>query len=194
MNGEEIILFHSVYGLRPAVHELAGALRAAGHHVHTPDLFDGEVFTTLEDGLKKRDALGIPALIARAQEAVASLPDRLVYAGFSMGTGPAELLAATRPGARGAILMHGAFDPGAYGIAAWPAGVPVQVHHAAGDAWVDVPDVEALRQAVARSGARAEVHVYERGGHLFQDRGLPDHDETSARLMFERILAFLRSL
>ena len=96
----EIVLFHSAQGLRPAVRAGANRLRAAGDRAHTPDLFDGEVFDDLPTGVRKRDALGIPELMRRAQAAVASLPAGLVYAGFSMGASAAEFLAATRPGAR----------------------------------------------------------------------------------------------
>jgi dienelactone hydrolase len=86
----------------------ADGLRAAGHTVHTPDYYDGEVFDDLDDGLRKRDALGTAEIIRRAREAVAELPAGLVLAGFSLGADPAELLAASRPGALGAVLMHGA--------------------------------------------------------------------------------------
>ena len=44
-----IVLFHSALGLRPAVHRFADALRAAGHQVTTPDLFDGAVFDRLDE-------------------------------------------------------------------------------------------------------------------------------------------------
>jgi dienelactone hydrolase len=98
---QEVVLFHSALGLRPAVHEFADRLRAEGHTVHTPDSFDGEVFDDLEDGFRKRDALGIPELMGRAQASVADLPSPIVLAGFSMGTGAAEFFAATRPGAQG---------------------------------------------------------------------------------------------
>lgn len=186
----EVVLFHSALGLRPAVRAFADELRAAGHTVHTPDLFDGEVFDLLADGVRKRDELGIEALIGRAQAAVAALPDDLVLAGFSMGTGAAEFLAATRPGARGAILMHGAFAPADFGVAAWP-GVPVQVHYALGDPEVDVAAVRALEEAVRSSGAAVEVHDYEAGGHLFEDAEYEGHDAGSAATMRERVLDFL---
>src|ERR687888_1936514 len=125
----QIVLFHSALGLRPGVLASADRLRAAGHTVHTPDLFDGEIFDDLGEGVRKRDALGIPEIARRAQEAVAHLPARLVFAGFSLGAGPAELLAATRPGALGAVLMHGALPIEPFGIQFWPTGVPVQVHY-----------------------------------------------------------------
>jgi dienelactone hydrolase len=191
--GQEVVLFHSALGLRPAVEAFAERLRTAGHTVHTPDSFDGEVFEDLAGGVLKRDALGIPELIARAQAAVADLPPGLVYAGFSMGTGAAALLAATRPGARAAILVHGALAPAAIDLPAWPP-VPVQVHYAEGDPEVDVDQVHELEAAARAAGIPAEVHVYGRLGHLFEDPGLPNHDPEAAELLTKRVLSFLDAL
>jgi dienelactone hydrolase len=191
----EIVLFHSALGLRPAVLEWADRLRAAGHTVHTPDLYDGEVFDTVEDGLRKMEALGgIGAIMERTHAAVAHLPADVVYAGFSNGGGSAELLALTRPGARGAILMHAALPVEAFGAEAWPSGVPVQIHYAEGDPFREPEAVEALRGAVASSGARCEVCEYPGAGHLFADPGLADHDPEAADRMFERVAAFLDRL
>lgn len=187
---QEVVLFHSALGLTQSVRAFADHMRNAGHVVHTPDLFDGEVFDDLDDGIRKRDALGIEALIGRAQAAVAELPPAIVLAGFSMGTGAAELLAATRPGARGVILMHGAFDPAAFGIESWPA-VPVRVHYAALDPLIEVDQIDALAEVVRSAGVGIEVHIYERGGHLFEDPAYVGHDGRSAQLMLERVLGFL---
>jgi dienelactone hydrolase len=191
--GQEVVLFHSALGLRPAVQEFADHLRAESHTVHTPDSFVGEVFDDLEDGFRKRDALGIPELMERAQASVANLPSPIVLAGFSMGTGAAEFLAATRPGARGAILMHGALAPAAMGLEAWPQ-VSVQIHYAQDDPLVDVDQVRALEAAARGSGVSPEIHIYDGVGHLFEDAGLPGHDEAAAQLMSERVLAFLAKL
>jgi dienelactone hydrolase len=37
----DLVLFHSVYGLRPGVHAAAERIRALGIGVHTPDLCRG---------------------------------------------------------------------------------------------------------------------------------------------------------
>jgi len=191
---QEIVLFHSALGLRPAVLEFAERLRAAGHRVHTPDSFDGQVFESLENGVRKRDALGIPELMRRANAAVSALPDALVFAGFSMGTGSAEYLAATRPGAKAAVLMHGAIAPAKVAVHAWPRSVLVQVHYAKDDPWVDPNEVSALAAAVKASGGKIDVYTYPHGGHLFADKGLTDYSSESAWVMTERLLEFLARL
>jgi len=41
----EVILFHHAQGLTDGVGAFADDLRAAGHVVHTPDLYEGRTFT-----------------------------------------------------------------------------------------------------------------------------------------------------
>jgi dienelactone hydrolase len=190
----EIVLFHSALGLRPGVASAADRLREAGHSVHVPDFYDGEVFEDLDDGLRKRDELGVAEVLRRAREAVARLPAGLVFVGFSLGNDPAELLAAERPGARGALLMHGAVPIEAFsefGVERWPEGVPVQVHYAAEDPWVEAEEVAALGDAVRGAGASFEEHSYPGSGHLFADPGLPEYDRASSEAMWRRALTFL---
>jgi dienelactone hydrolase len=192
----EVILFHSVLGLRPGVVAAADRLRAAGHAVHAPDLYDGEVFDDLDDGMHKEDALGYQEIARRAREAVAGLPEGLVLAGFSLGAVHAEVLAASRPGALGAVLMHGAVPVEAlkeyFGVDRWPAGVPVQVHYAADDPWVEAEEeVVPLGEAVRGAGAAFEAYAYPGSGHLFADPDLPEYDRTSSGAMWERVLVFL---
>jgi dienelactone hydrolase len=190
----EIVLFHSALGLRPGVTVAADRLREAGHTVHVPDYYDGEVFDDLDDGLRKRDELGAAEIVRRAREAVAGLAAGLVFAGFSLGNDPAELLAATTPGTRGALLMHGAVPVegfSEFGVEQWPEGVPVQVHYATEDPWVEAEEVAALGDAVRGAGAAFEEHTYPGSGHLFADPGLPEYDRASSEAMWLRVLAFL---
>lgn len=188
-----IAVFHSGLGLRPAVHEFAQLLRNDGHIVHTPDLFDGEVFDDLKDGIAKRDAVGIPELSRRAAVAVASLPGDCVYAGFSMGAASAQYLAASRPGAKAVILCHAALPPALMGIEEWPS-VPVQVHYAEGDPWVEKGQVVAFRNAVETVDQMWNEYVYPGSGHLFTDRDSPDYDRESYSLVVERVRSFLLSV
>jgi dienelactone hydrolase len=186
-----IALFHSALGLRPGVLEFAGRLRAAGHAVQPIDSFDGQTFDDLDQGIAKRDALGIPELIRRAQQGVDGLPADTVYAGFSMGCGAAEFLAATRPGARGALLVSGALDPQSFGIQRWPPRVPVQVHYVVDDPLVDRAQVDALADAVRAADADFDVYNYVGVGHLFAHPDLPEYDRDAAELLLRRALEFL---
>ncbi|MFL5871287.1 MAG: dienelactone hydrolase family protein [Solirubrobacterales bacterium] len=186
----EIVLFHHAQGMRPDVIAWAERLRADGHRVWTPDLYEGATFDKLDEGVAHRDSIGIPTLIRRAEAELEPLPAGVVYMGFSMGAPTAGYFAVRRPGARGAVLMHGGADPGD----GWPAGVPVQLHYAVGDPWIETGEIAPFAAAVEASGSPVEIHTYPGPGHLFADPDGPDYDRESAELMLERELEFLRRL
>lgn len=186
----EVLLFHHVQGLTQGVLAFADELRQAGHTVHTPDLFHGRTFETLEAGIAHAKELGFGNLLEAGVRAADGLPDGLVYAGFSLGVMPAQQLAQTRPGARGALLFHACLPVSEFG-AEWPAGVPVQVHAMDADPlFVDDGDLDAAR-ALAASGAPAELVLYPGDGHLFADNSLPSYDPEAATRLMRRVLDFL---
>jgi dienelactone hydrolase len=189
-----VVLFHHAQGLRDDVLAWADSLRDAGHEVETPDLFEGRTFERLEDGIAHRDELGVPALIGRASEAIEPLPDELVYAGFSMGASTAHYFAVTRPGAVGVLLMHGTAPAASLGDAAWPSGMPGQLHTKDSDPEMDHAGVEAAERSAEAGGGPLDVFTYPGTGHLFADPAGPDYDADSARLMLERELDFLKRL
>jgi dienelactone hydrolase len=188
---DHVVLFHHAQGLRPDVVAWADSLRRAGHEVETPDLYEGRTFERLDEGIAHRDAVGLPTLIERAAEFLDGLPPDLVYAGFSMGSSAAHYFAVTRPGARGALLMHGTAPPQSLGGAGWPSRVPVQLHYAELDPYLDAGNIERFLQSVLRVGAPLEVFTYSGDRHLFADPDGPDYDQASAELMLERELEFL---
>ena len=187
----EVVLFHGGRGLRRGVRLAADRLRGTGHEVHTPDYYDGEVFDDMAAGQAKMAELGMEEIARRGHAAVERLPAGLVLAGFSLGAMLAELLAATRPGIRGAILMHGAQRLEALGLNRWPTSVAAEVHYGEGDELVDGDAVTALGATVTAAGASFAAYAYPCSGHLFADPDLPDYDEESAELMWRRVEAFL---
>ena len=192
----KVVLFHSVLGLSPGVISAAERLRAAGHTIHTPDFFDGEVFDDLQEGMRKEEALGFQEIVRRARDSVSGLPAGLVFCGFSLGAVHAEALAASRPGALGAVLMAGAVPMEAleeyFGVEHWPDGVAVQVHYAADDPWVEAgEEIVPLGEAVRGARAAFDAHSYPGSGHLFFEPGLPEYDRATSEEMWERVLAFL---
>jgi dienelactone hydrolase len=195
-HSQEIALFHSVLGLRPGLLQWADRLRAAGHMVHAPDLYDGHVFETPAEAASKLPALGLrfDAMLKRSQAAVSALPAELVYAGFSNGGICAEFLAATRPGARAAILMHAPLLIRDLGWKAWPAAVPVEVHFAESDPLRNQPVIDALAARVRKSGSTFRQHGYPCSGHLFADPDLPAYHAPACGWMSERVLRFLAAL
>jgi dienelactone hydrolase len=185
----EVILFHHAQGLTPGVVAFADELRASGHTVHTPDLFEGRTFDSIDDGLAFVDELGFSAVLDRGVESVGDLPTDVVYSGFSLGVLPAQKLAQTRTGARGALFFHSCVPASEFG--AWPAQVPVQIHAMDADPFfVDEGDIDAAR-ALVDEAPNAELFLYPGNQHLFIDSSLPVHDAVASALVLERVLAFL---
>jgi dienelactone hydrolase len=185
----EVLLFHHALGRTAGVGAFADGLRRAGHAVHTPDLFDGRTFATIEDGVAFAAEVGFGEIIERGIRAAEELPSGLVYVGFSLGVLPAQKLAQTRAGARGALLFYSCVPVSEFG--SWPAGVAVQIHGMDADPFfVGEGDVDAARELV-ESAEHAELFLYPGDRHLFADSSLPDYDEGAATLLMERVLAFL---
>jgi dienelactone hydrolase len=185
----EVLLFHHAHGLTAGVQAFADELRAAGHAVHTPDLYEGRVFDDLEDGLGYAREVGFGTVLERGVRAAGGLPDGLVYAGLSLGAMPAQKLAQTRPGAKGAVLLHSAVPASEFG-GAWPADLPLQIHLMEEDEFALEGDLDAARE-LDETVETAELFLYPGDRHLFTDRSLADYDERAATLLLQRVLAFL---
>jgi dienelactone hydrolase len=189
----EVVLFHHAQGLTPGVLALADAMRDAGHTVHAPDLYGGRTYATLEEGMAHVQASGFESLVERAVRAIDVLPAELVYVGISLGVAPAQRLAQTRAGARGALLISACFPRGEFGPA-WPADVPVQIHAMEADPEFDNGwDLPAAREIIAEADD-AELFLYPGDAHLFADASLPSYDAEATALLQRRMLALLRQV
>ena len=189
----EVLLFHHAQGLTPGVQEFAERLRAAGHTVHVPDLYDGHVFDDLEAGLGYASEVGFGTVMERGRHTVDALPEGIVYAGFSLGVMPAQMLAQTRPGAKGALFFHSCV-PTAEFETPWPAGVPVQIHGMDHDElFVEEGDLDAAR-ALVKEASDVELFLYPGDEHLFADSSLASYDADATELLTQRTLAFLAAV
>ena len=186
----DVVLFHHVRGLTDGVRRLADVIRGDGHTVHTPDAFDGSTFASLDEGfaaLRERD---ISVGGEWADEAVAGLPEELVYVGISLGVMAAQRLAQTRTGARAAVLLEACVPPTEFGNG-WPTGVPVQVHGMERDPFFGLEgDLDAARELIA-TAEDGELFTYPGDVHLFTDSSLPSYDEAATRQVVERMLGLL---
>jgi dienelactone hydrolase len=189
----DVLLLHHAQGQTPGFLAFADALRSAGHTVHTPDLYEGKSFATLDEGMANARSIGFQSLQDQGVAAADGLPDDLVYAGFSLGVMAAQKLAQTRPGARGAVLLDSAIPLGEF-APDWPAEVPVQIHGGEADEFfMDEGDVDAAREIVAVA-ADGELFTYAGCGHLFADSSTEAFDPDAAALVQERVIAFLARL
>ena len=189
----EVVLFHHAQGLTPGVAAFADELRHAGHTVHTPDLFEGRTFDSIEKGMSFVKELGFGEVMARGERAVEALPAELVYAGFSLGVVPAQKLAQTRPGARGALFFYSCIPVSEFGQT-WPKGVPVQVHGMDADPiFVGEGDIDAGRALIAEA-EKGELFLYPGNQHYFADNSLPSYDPDATTLLLQRVLEFLAEI
>jgi dienelactone hydrolase len=188
----EVLLFHHAQGQTTGFNAFADELRQAGHTVHTPDLFEGRTFGSIEEGMAYAEELGFPdEIIGRGERAASELPSELVYAGFSLGVVPAQKLAQTRPGARGALFFYSCVPASFFG--GWPEDVPVQIHGMDADPiFVGEGDVEAARELV-ESSESAELFLYPGDQHYFADSSLPSYDADATALLTTRVLDFLQT-
>jgi len=184
----DVVLFHHIQGLTPGVRALAAALAGTEHTVHTPDLYDGRTFDTIEEGFTHRKSLDPDAVRRAVDEAVSALPEALVYAGISWGVTHAQRLTQTRPQARGALLFEACFPLGTDGFGPWPQGVPVQVHGMDDDPFfAHEGDLDAARDLAAVTGPDlAEVFTYPGSQHLFSDNSLPSYNPSATALAIHR--------
>jgi len=188
----EVVLFHHALGLTSGVTGFADELRGAGHTVHTPDLFEGNTFGSIDEGLGYVRGIGFGEIIGRGVTAAQELPDNVVYAGFSLGVLPAQMLAQTKAGALGALLYYSCVPVAEFG-AAWPDGVPVQVHGMDADPLFVGEDLDAAKALVAEA-AQGELFLYSGDQHYFADATLPSYDAEAAALLLQRSLSFLSSV
>jgi dienelactone hydrolase len=188
----EVLLFHHAHGQTSGFLAFADELRAAGHVVHTPDLYDGMTFDDLDEGLGYAREVGFGTILERGVAAASALTSELVYAGFSLGVMPAQKLAQTRPGAKGALLLSAALPASEFGDS-WPQGVPVQIHLMERDEFALEGDLDAARE-LAETVEDAELFLYPGDRHLFADTSLPDYDDAAATVLEQRVLAFLADI
>jgi dienelactone hydrolase len=188
----DVLLFHHAQGLTPGVVAFADRLRAVGHTVHTPDLFDGRTFGSIDEGVAHAREIGFEQVLERGVRTADDLPSELVYAGMSLGEMAAQKLAQTRPGARGALLFYSAIPiTGEWAFGPWPDGVPVQIHGMDNDPiFVGEGDIDAAREIVAAADD-GELFLYPGDQHYFADSSLPSYDADATALLTERVLAFL---
>ncbi len=188
-----VIVFHHAQGLTSGVASFADRLRLAGHEVHTPDLFDGQTFDSIDAGIAHVNTAGFNDFIKRGEDAAREIGGSAVYVGFSLGVLPAQKLAQTLPDARGALLCYSCVPVSEFGDS-WPLDVPLQIHAMDADPYfVDDGDIDAAR-SIVDSAPDAELFLYAGDQHYFADDSLPSYDAVATALLMKRVLKFLADL
>ena len=174
-----VMLFHHAQGLTEGVEAFADELRAAGHTVQTPDLYEGRTFPSLDAGVAFAQETGFGTIIERGAGAAEGFDGTLI--GISLGALPAQALAHQ---ARQVVLISGAIPLEEFG-GSWPDGVPLQLHSP------DPDEDLGIARELAATIPGAELFEYPGADHLFLDRSLAGYDEQAAALLTRRVLDFL---
>lgn len=77
-----VLLFHHAQGQTDGFLAFADELQDAGHTVHAPDLYDGNIFRDLHEGVAYAEQVGFPEIIRRGGAEAVELPADIVYGGF----------------------------------------------------------------------------------------------------------------
>ncbi|SEJ67480.1 Dienelactone hydrolase [Sinorhizobium meliloti] len=160
--------------------------------MYTPDLFAGRTFQSIDEGLGYIGEIGFDEMRERGVRVADELPPELVYAGLSFGVLPAQKLAQTRPGSRGALLFSSCLPiRGEWAFGSWPDGVAVQIPGMDNDPiFVGAGAIDAAREIVEKV-EDAELFLYPGDQHYFADSSLPSYDANATALLTIRVLEFL---
>jgi dienelactone hydrolase len=184
-----VLLFHHVLGVTDGIRWFADELRAAGHDVAIADLWDGETFPSIDAGVAHAQEVGFGNVIDRGAALAADLPPGAVVIGMSLGALPAQKVAQTRPGVRGAVLLYSALPSAEFGTP-WPAGVAVQIHVAEADENLEEGELDGAK-GLAAEAADGAIFLYPGTAHLIAEKGFADFDPESAALILGRTKEFL---
>ncbi len=184
----DVLLLHHALGVTAGIGAIADELRAAGHQVTVPDLYNGATFDTVDAGVAHAEQVGFDTIIDRGVAAAEGFDGELVVIGFSLGVLPAQKLAQTRPGMVGVVLCHGAVPLSMFGEG-WPDKVAVQIHLVEADPLAE-EDLDAARH-VAGAAPDGELFLYPGSGHLVTDYSASDYDPVAGRQIIERMLTFV---
>lgn len=197
-----VVLVHSSLGLDDNARDWQRWLEGCGHYVHVVDLFNGDTFTSFEEGLARAESGSMVEYVATVRSAVREVAGKLrgslVVVGLAFGAYPAQIVAMTEPGLRGLVMCWGAVSPGWFGNPAWPATLRAQLHYAPKDPWIVAEEVAGFISAVpliahggVGGGFGLEVWEYEGEAHFpgFPHHG--DYDAATDAVLRERIEDFL---
>jgi carboxymethylenebutenolidase len=189
-----VVVFHPWWGLNDDVVAYADRLAGQGFAVVAPDMFGGQVATTIEDAerlAQRADAaaLGSIALVALDHLAERVGPDGGIGTlGFSFGAHWAMWSPTQRDGAVATVLYYGTTD----GSVLTEASVPVLGHFAEDDPFESDEWVAEFERILKSVGREVTMHHYPGTGHWFAEPSRDAYRPEAAELAFERTVNFLQ--
>lgn len=194
-----VVVLHPWWGLNDDLITYADQLAEAGFAVTAPDMFGGQVASTIEDA--KRLSSGAessdtePSVESIALAAVDDLAarlgptSRLGILGFSFGAAYATLIPAERDRLVASVVYYGVYT----GDHLARSSAAVLGHFAETDQFESDEAIAELEEGIKSAGRDVVIHRYPGTGHWFAEPSRDAYRPEAADLAFERTVAFLRT-
>jgi len=187
-----VVVLHAWWGLNDDVLAYADRLADAGFAVLAPDMFGGQVATTIDDA-QRLSQHGDEVAEKIALAAVDDLAERLgpdaplAVLGFSFGAAYALWTPSERDRLRATVAYYGTYT----GEFLKRSGAAVLGHFAETDEFESEEAIRELETMLRDAGRPVTTHRYPGTGHWFAEPSRDAYRPDAAELAFERTVAFL---
>ena len=193
-----VVVLHPWWGLNDDVIAYADRLAAAGFAVTAPDMFNGQVASTIEDAERLSSSAengdAEPSVESIALAAVDDLAERLGptsrlgVLGFSFGAAYALLIPAERDRLVASVVYYGVYTGPHIGQST----AALLGQFAETDQFESDEGIAELEDSVRAAGREVTIHRYPGTGHWFAEPSRDAYRPEAADLAFERTVDFLR--
>ena len=194
-----VVVLHPWWGLNDDVIAYADRLATAGFAVTAPDMFGGQVASTIEDAQRLSSSAESPGAESAVESiALAAVDDlaarlgptsRLGVLGFSFGAAYATLLPAERDRLVASVVYYGVYT----GEHLARSSAAVQGHFAETDQFESDEGIAELEDGVRAAGREVTIYRYPGTRHWFAEPSRDAYVPEAADLAFGRTVSFLRT-
>jgi carboxymethylenebutenolidase len=191
-----VVLIQEWFGINAHIKDLVDRFAAAGFVTVAPDLYHGKIATNDDDASKMMNALDFGKAVGEIGTAVSYLKEsprcngKVAVVGFCMGGALTLASAANLPGLSAVVPFYGLPD---LDKTDWSkVTCPILGHFAKRDEWAKPENAETLKKKLEAVGKSIELHLYDAGHAFVRDTDKTKHDPASAKLAWDRTIAFLK--
>lgn len=195
--GPGVLVLHAWWGLNDFFRQVCDQLAQEGFVAFAPDLYAGNIATTIDEAKKLRSKYGGKKAHAPLAEALDTLVNHprttgltVGVIGFSLGAHYALTLLKDAPAKIGAVVAFYGTAGGTYN----PSSAAFLGHFAETDEYVSAGGVKNLRKAFGNAGIDATFYDYPGTQHWFVESNQPQaYQAEAADLAWQRTLDFLHT-